>query len=114
MGCCIENKYVCSLISILINIFQANYSMKNQNTIHYFKINAPWAGALVLGVSISALSLLGIFIKLGPLSREAETEWLCNKWKGANPEPGTKWEKAKAYKKLKKFTGSYDAFRFCK
>ncbi len=79
----------------------------------YFKFHAPWTGALVIGVAISTLSLLGIYSRLGPISREAELKWLCNQWKGANPEPGIKWEKAKAYKRLKKFTGAHEAFRFC-
>ena len=79
----------------------------------YFQFEAPWTGALVIGVSLCALALFGVYTKLGPISREAELRWLCSKWKGANPEPGTKWEKAKEYKKLKAFTRSQEAFRFC-
>ena len=85
----------------------------NPKRIYHFNIKAPWAGALVLIASIGSLSLLGIFIRLGPIARNAETIWLCNKWKGSNPNPGIKWEKAKAYKKLKIFTKSHDAFKFC-
>ena len=54
----------------------------------FFKLYAPWTGALVVGVSISALSLLGIYARLGPIAREAELKWYCKQWEGANPEPG--------------------------
>ncbi len=79
----------------------------------YFRFNAPWTGALVAGVAIGTLSLIGIFNRLGPISREAEVKWLCKQWESANPEPSAKYEKLKAYKKLKEFTGAYEAFRFC-
>tara|TARA_B100000700_G_scaffold288881_1_gene345769 strand:+ start:325 stop:528 length:204 start_codon:yes stop_codon:yes gene_type:complete len=60
------------------------------------------------------MCIFGIYKQLIPLSKEAKLEWMCKEWSAANPIAGNKWEKAKAYKKLQRFTRSSNAYVFCK
>ena len=90
-----------------------NTDLNKFNNKLYIDFNAPFIGALIILLGITSLGIIGIYLKLSPISRESEVKWLCKKWEATTPTKNDKWAKAKAYKKLKDFTNTFEAYRFC-